>query len=59
MESPTYEDFTRSYANKLSKDELIIYTNACVVLSTHPDFLEWANQFQSSQFKNSSSHSYR
>ena len=23
MESPTYEDFTRSYANKLSKDELI------------------------------------
>lgn len=23
MESPSYEDFTRSYANKLSKDELI------------------------------------
>ncbi|MBR3117570.1 MAG: hypothetical protein IKL65_00525 [Bacilli bacterium] len=23
MESPTYEDFTRSYANKLSKEELI------------------------------------
>ena len=23
MKKPTYEDFTRSYANKLSKDELI------------------------------------
>lgn len=34
---------------KISKEQLILYTNACDLLSQNPDFIEYASNFQETQ----------
>lgn len=47
MEIPTYEDFTRSYANKLSKDELI--EELVFYASKYHKILEYINNKEKDQ----------
>ena len=47
MEKPTYEEFTRSYANKLSKDELI--NELVFYASKYHKILEYLNNKEKDQ----------
>lgn len=41
------EQLEEAFSNgQISKEQLIVYTNACYSLSTNPDFLEWAQDFE-------------
>ena len=47
MESPTYEDFTRSYASKLNKEELI--EELVFYASKYHKILEYLNNKEKDQ----------